>query len=88
MSGNPKKAIDYAQSQSYLCYWKSKGFSDTRVSQGMKEIITGQETVRQDIVEKTGVLAGLADDITWAAMYYAAENKVKAETKLQYGTEE
>jgi len=88
MMGDPKKAIEYAQDKSYLCYWKSKGFSDTRVSQGMKEIITGQESVRQDIVEKTGILAGLADDITWAAMYYAAENKVKAETNIQYGTEE
>lgn len=88
MITNPKKAMDYAQGKNYLCYWKSNGFSDTRVSKGMEEIITGQESVRQDIVEKTGILAGVADDITWAAMYYAAEDKVKAETNLQYGTEE
>lgn len=88
MSKNPKAATEYAQSESYLCYWKSKGFSDTRVSQSMKEIITGQESLRQDIVEKTGVLAGLADDVTWAAMYYAAEAKIEATTDLQKGTEE
>ena len=82
MTKNPKKAMNYAQSNNSLAYWKSKGFSDTRVSQSMKEIITGQETVRQDIVEKTGVLAGLADDVTWAAMYYAAEAKVKATKNL------
>jgi hypothetical protein len=88
MLANPNKATKYAQDRSYLCYWKSKGFSDTRVSQSMKEIITGQETLRQDIVEKTGMLAGLADDVTWAAMYYASEEKVKATTDLIEGSEE
>lgn len=88
MSKNPKAAAEYAQKESYLCYWKSKGFSDTRVSQSMKEIITGQESIRQDIVEKTGALAGLADDVTWASMYYAAEAKIEATTDLQKGTEE
>lgn len=82
------KQVEYAQSKSYLCYWKSKGLSDTRISQGMKEIITGQETVLHDIVEKTGYLAGAADDIAWASMYLAAEEKVKATTTLEYGTEE
>ena len=88
MSKNPKAATEYAQKESYLCYWKSKGFSDTRVSQSMKEIITGQESIRQDIVEKTGALAGLADDVTWASMYYAAEAKIEATTDLKKGTEE
>lgn len=88
MSKNPKAATEYAQSNSYLCYWKSKGFSDTRVSQSMKEIITGQESLRQDIVEKTGFLAGWADDIAWASMYYAAEEKIKATTDFEEGSEE
>lgn len=82
------KQVEYAQSKSYLCYWKSKGLSDTRISQGMKEIITGQDTVIHGIVEATGYLAGAADDITWCAMYLAAEEKVKATTDLQYGTAE
>ena len=85
---NPKKSMDYAQKNNPLAYWKSKGMSDTRVSQSMKEIITGYETKMQDIVEKTGILAGLADDITWAAMYYAAENKIKDTTNLDVSSEE
>ena len=88
MLKHPFKACDYAQSKNYLCYWKSKGFSDTRVSQGLKEIITGLASKRQDIVEKTGILAGIADDVTWASMYYAAENKIEATTDLMRGTEE
>lgn len=88
MSLNPKAACEYAQKTSYLCYWKNKGFSDYRVTVGMKEIITGHETKMQELRELAGAPAGILDDTTWAAMYYAAENKIKDTTNLKEGTEE
>lgn len=85
---HPRQATKYAQDTNYLCYWKSKGFSDYRVSMGMKEIITGHNTKLQAAQEKAGAPAGIMDDVTWASMYYAAENKIKATTNLDVNSEE
>ncbi len=88
MLRHPINSAKYAQATNYLCYWKSKGFSDYRVSMGMKEIITGYNTKLQEAQEIAGKPAGIADDITWAAMYFAAENKIKATTDLDTNSQE
>ena len=88
MMSNPTKAMEYAQTNNALAFWKSQGMSDTRMTKNLEQIITGQESKLNDLVEKTGYLAGLFDDVTWAAMYYAAEEKVKATTNLNVNSEE
>ena len=83
-----KDLMEKAQKYSPIAKWKSWGYYETMIGKSMRQVITGEATIKEKINEKLGSLAGKADDITWGLIWKAAEEKVKDTTNLTYGTEE
>lgn len=86
------KAVEYAkksQDNSAISYWKSQGYYETLIGKSLKQIITGEGTVKEKITDAMGKGAGIADDLTWGIMYRAAELKVMDQNpNLKYNSEE
>lgn len=86
------KAVEYAkksQDNSAISYWKAQGYYETLIGKSLKQIITGEGTVKEKITDAMGKGAGIADDLTWGVMYRAAELKVKDQKpNLKYDSEE
>lgn len=68
-----KKSVQEAQAHSEIAWWKSQGFFETNMSKSMDEIITGRSTAKDKIVEMAMKPAGLADDVTWGAIWEATK---------------
>lgn len=68
-----KKSAQEAQAHSEIAWWKSQGFFETNMSKSMDEIITGRSTAKDKIVEMAMKPAGLADDVTWGAIWEATK---------------
>ena len=68
-----KKSVQEAQAHSEIAWWKSQGFFETNMSKSMDEIITGRSTAKDKIVEMAMKPAGIADDITWGAIWEASK---------------
>ena len=43
----------------------------------MKSVITGQQSLKENIVEKSMILAQLGDDVTWGYLWNACEAEIK-----------
>ena len=83
---NPVKAIkniEKVNEESPIAWWKAQGYYETSIGRSLKEIITGQGSLRDKINEKAGWAAGKADDITWAMLYQAVENEQRDKLKGQ-----
>lgn len=82
-----KPAIKESQEKNAIAQWKAWGYYDTMIGKSMKEVITGDTTVSDKIRDKTTVLAGKADDVTWGVIYNAVKLEIR-ETKpeLKEGT--
>lgn len=72
-----KPAIKEMQENSAIALWKSWGYFETGIGQSMKQVITGEGTALEKVVEMSMVPAGKADDIAWGYLW----NAVKAEVK-------
>ena len=83
-----KPAMKEAQEHSAIAWLKHQGFYSSGLAPSVKKLITGDATMAEKITEKTMYLAGLADDITWGALWNAAKLKVEDTTDLKPGTEE
>lgn len=68
-----KKSAQEAQAHSEIAWWKSQGFFETNMSKSMDEIITGRSTAKDKLVEMAMKPAGLADDVTWGAIWEATK---------------
>ena len=68
-----KKSVQEAQAHSEIAWWKSQGFFETNMSKSMNEIITGRSTAKDKLVEMAMKPAGLADDVTWGAIWEATK---------------
>ena len=68
-----KKSVQEAQAHSEIAWWKSQGFFETNMSKSMDEIITGRSTAKDKLVEMAMKPAGLADDVTWGAIWEATK---------------
>lgn len=75
--GGAKKANKYSS----LAFWKSQGYFETNVGNSLKTVITGQQSKRESLVEKSMWLAGKADDMTWGKLWNACEMEVKDKNK-------
>lgn len=64
-----------------MAWWKSQGYYETTLGRSVKEIVTGQSSFKDKLIEKTMALAGKADDITWSVLYSAVEKDQRAATK-------
>lgn len=83
MESGLKAAEKYAP----IMQWKMWGFRDTFVAGDLRGMLVGDDTIREEIVKKSGALAGLADDITWGAIWNACAAETRDRTSLKEGTE-
>lgn len=74
----PKKAqIKKAKENSAITQWKSWGYFETSIGKSMKNVITGQDSLKNKVVEKSMALAQLGDDVTWGYLWNACEAEIK-----------
>lgn len=84
-----KSGTKKAREHSAITQWKSWGYFDTSIGRSMKNVITGQDTLRNKIVEKSMWLAQLGDDFTWGYLWNACEAEIRDKrTELVYGSKE
>ena len=84
-----KPAVKEMQEHSAIGWWKSQGFFSNGLAPSLRKLILNDSTVAEKITEKTLLLAGLADDITWGTLWNAAKLKVEDTQKdLKKGSPE
>lgn len=84
-----KKEWELAKKYAPIALWKSmSGSFDINVGKGLRQQMTGEATIREDIANKAGYLLEKGDEFAWKRLWYAAEKKVEATTDLKKGTEE
>ena len=72
-----KSAMKKAKENSAITQWKSWGYFETSIGQSLKSVITGQQSLKENIVEKSMILAQLGDDVTWGYLWNACEAEIK-----------
>ena len=83
------KEWELAKKYAPIALWKSmSGSYDINVGKGLRQQMTGEATIREDIANKAGYLLEKGDEFAWKRLWYAAEKKVEATTDLKKGTEE
>lgn len=73
-----KPAVHEVQEKAPIAKWKSWGYFETSIGQSMKEVITDQHTFKEELQEKSMILAQKADDITWGVLWNAVKQETKA----------
>lgn len=71
-----------------LAVLKDIGGYDTGLGKGTPDYITGKKRFTDIMSTVVGFLPQGADKLTWSYLWFACENKVTAETDLEYNTEE
>lgn len=72
-----------------IAMWKDWGFYQMQVSRPMKDVLTGNRSKVQNLVNKTMVLAELGDKLTWNRIWSACEYEVADKhPDLEKGSEE
>ena len=83
------KEWELAKKYAPIALWKSmSGSFDINMGKGLRQQMTGEATIREDIANKAGYLLEKGDEFAWKRLWYAAEKKVDATTDLKKGTEE
>lgn len=76
-----KKGSENALKYSGMAIWKSLGFYDTNITRGVQAQITGGESFKDKVAEKSMVLAEIGDKFTWGSLWNACELEVKDRRK-------
>ena len=72
-----------------IAMWKDWGFYQMQVSRPMKDVLTGNRSKVQNLVNKTMVLAELGDKLTWNRIWSACEYEVADKhPDIEKGSEE
>lgn len=83
------KEWELAKKYAPIALWKSmSGSYDINVGKGLRQQMTGEATIRENIANKAGFLLEKGDEFAWKRLWYAAEKKVEGTTDLKKGTEE
>lgn len=83
------KEWELAKKYAPIALWKSmSGSFDINMGKGLRQQMTGEATIREDIANKAGYILEKGDEFAWKRLWYAAEKKVEATTDLKKGTEE
>lgn len=77
MKSESKEAIEYSS----LAWWKSQGYYDTGIGKSLKNVITGNSSFRDKIIDKSMALAGKADEWTWGKIWTAVKLEVADQNK-------
>lgn len=86
--------IEEMQKWSSLAWWKANGNYEIGVGKGMDEILWGKTSVKDTIVDEVATQGGLVDpgkmdDLTWAHMWLAVKDEIRAKRKdLTVGSDE
>lgn len=84
-----KPAVKEMQEHSAIGWWKGQGFYSNGLAPSLRKLILDDASVSEKITEKTLILAGLADDLTWGTLWNAAKLKVEDTMKnLEKGSPE
>lgn len=84
-----KPKTEMAQKHCGIALWKSLGFYDINVQNGVADMIKHEETVKDRIVEASMKGAEVADKITWGYLWNACELEVRDKQKnLKVGSKE
>lgn len=84
-----KSQIKKAKENSAIAQWKSWGYFETSIGQSMKNVITGQDSFKNKVVEKSMILAQIGDDITWGYLWNACEAEIKEKhPNVEYDSQE
>ncbi|MBE5873778.1 MAG: hypothetical protein E7287_05135 [Lachnospiraceae bacterium] len=87
MGSKPK--IDRAEKYCGIALWKSMGFFDINVQNGVADLIKHEASVKDKVVEASMKGAEWADKMTWGYLWNACELEVRDKHKeLKAGTEE
>lgn len=81
VAAGKKHAIKKSRENSAITQWKSWGYFETSIGRSMKGIITGQQSLREKVVEKSMLMAQLGDDVTWGALWNACEAEIRDKHK-------
>lgn len=76
-----KKGSENALKYSGMAVWKSLGFYDTNITRGVQAQITGGESFKDKVAEKSMILAEIGDKFTWGSLWNACELEVKDRRK-------
>ena len=66
-----KESVEKAKETCGIALWKSMGFYDTNISKGVTDKIKHNDTVMDEIKDKSMILTEKADEITWGFLYRA-----------------
>ena len=84
-----RPAVKEMMENSAIAMWKSWGYFETGIGQSMKQVITGESTVTERMVELSMAGAGKADDITWGIIWNAVKEEIRDKNKdLDLNSEE
>ena len=87
LTHKPKTSM--AEKHCGIALWKSLGFYDINVQNGVADMIKHEETIKDRIVEASMKGAEVADKITWGYLWNACELEVRDKQKnLKVGSKE
>lgn len=89
MYRHPKKTTNEVRKYAPIAVWKSWGYYDTNIGRNLQQVITGQQSVKDKIVEKTMLLAQYGDTLTMGSLWEACKLEI-ADTRadLKVGSDE
>lgn len=76
-----RPAVKEMMENSAIAMWKSWGYFETGIGQSMKQVITGESTVTERMVELSMAGAGKADDITWGVIWNTVKEEIRDKNK-------
>ena len=80
-----KKNTEDMYEHSGIAKWKRLGFYDINISNSLTDIVKHKKKFADKVNEVGMFGAGMADEITWGAMWYACKKKVTRKTGLKDG---
>lgn len=84
-----KPKISMAEKHCGIALWKSLGFYDINIQNSVTDMIKGNQTVKDKIVDASMKGAEIADKVTWGYLWNACELEVRDKRKdLRVGSEE
>lgn len=76
-----KSAMQKAKDHSAITLWKSWGYFETSIGRSMQNVLTGQKTWKEKVVDKSMAMAQFMDDFTWGYLWNACELEINDKHK-------
>lgn len=84
-----KSAMEKAKEHSAITLWKSWGYFESSIGRSMQNVLTGQKTWKEEVVDKSMAMAQFMDDFTWGYLWNACEAEISDKyNKVEYDSPE